>query len=149
MAEFTLQELHDEIEVDPLALGYKTGAVWKSDAEIAGLINALDGPGAAVIMRKLIEPAELWTSIPYTEYELYGEAKREWLDTALELAGGTGIIDGNDPVVFANLLAVFPAGSEARANILAKIQRVGSRAEVLWGEATVVTISNVAYASNL
>ena len=149
MAEFTLQELHDEIEVDPLALGYKTGAVWKSDAEIAGLINALDGPGAAVIMRKLIEPAELWTSIPYTEYELYGEAKREWLDTALELAGGTGIIDGNDPVVFANLLAVFPAGSEARANILAKIQCVGSRAEVLWGEATVVTISNVAYASNL
>ena len=149
MADFSLQALHDEIENDPQGLGYKDGGVWKEDAVIVGLINATEGPGAAQIMRKLITPEEIWNSIPYAEYEQYGAAKREWLDTALELAGGTGLIDGNDPIVFANLIAVFPANSDARANILAKIQRMGSRAEVLWGEGKVVSISEVGHASNL
>ena len=149
MAEFSLQALHDEIENDPMELGYKTGGVWKEDAVIVDLINATTGPGAASIMRKLIQPTEIWTSIPYSEYENYGAAKREWLDTALELAGGSGIIDANDQVVYDNLIAVFPAGSEARANILGKIQRTGSRAEVLWGEGKTVSISEVAHAANL
>ena len=149
MAEFSLQALHDEIESDPLSLGYKEAGEWKEDAVIAALINAATGPGAATIMRKLIEPREIWNSIPYSEYENYGDAKREWLDTALELAGGTGVIDANDPVVYGNLIAVFPAGSEARTNLLAKIQRVGSRAEVLWGEGKVVSVLDVAYAANL
>jgi len=149
MADFSLQALHDEIEADPQGLGYKVGSAWKEDAVIVDLINSLSGPGAANIMRKLILPAEIWNSIPYDEYEQYGAAKREWLDTCLELAGGSGVIDANDSVVYANLIAVFPGGSKARANLLAKIQRTGSRAEVLWGEGKVVTISEVAHAANL
>ena len=149
MAEFSLQALHDEIEADPMGLGYKDGADWKEDAEIVALINALEGPGAAQIMRKLIMPSEIWNSIPYSEYETYGASKREWLDTALELAGGSGVIDANDSVVYDNLIAVFPAGSDARANLLSKIRRTGSRAEVLWDEGTVVTISQVGHAANL
>ena len=43
MAEFTLQELHDEIENDPETLEYKeVGGEWKGDTEIANLINAKD-----------------------------------------------------------------------------------------------------------
>jgi hypothetical protein len=41
MAEFSLQALHDEIENDPLGLGYKNGdGTWKEDAVIVSLINA-------------------------------------------------------------------------------------------------------------
>ena len=149
MAEFSLQALHDEIEADPASLGYKDGGAWKGDGVIADLINSLEGPGAANITRKLIQPHEVFDSIPYVEYETYPAAKREYLDTMLELAGGNGVIDANDAVVYANLLAVFPAGSDARSNIIAKIQRTGSRAEVLWSEGNVVTISEVAHAANL
>lgn len=149
MADFSLQALHDEIEADPEGLGYKDGAAWKGDQEIADLLNALTGPGAATIMRKLIEPREIFDSIPYAEYEAYSAAKREYLDTMLELVGGTGLVDANDAVVYANLLAVFPAGSDARANIVAKIQRTGSRAEVLWGEGTTVSVSQVGHSANL
>jgi len=148
MAEFSLQALHDEIEADPEAIGYKeAGGAWKADSVIADLIN--DPENGDTIMRKLIAPSEIWTSIPFAEYELYSAAKQQWLDTALELVGGEGVIDANDSVVYNNLLAMFPGGSEARANILAKIQRQGSRAEVLWGEDKVVTVLEVAYAANL
>ena len=96
-----------------------------------------------------ISPSEIWTSIPFTEYQQYSAQKREWLDTCLELAGGSGVIDANDQVVYDNLIAVFQAGSDARTNILAKIQRIGSRAEVLWGEGIAITLSQVGQAANL
>ena len=40
MADFTLQALHDEIEADPAALGYKeAGGEWKGDGVIADLYS--------------------------------------------------------------------------------------------------------------
>ena len=148
MAEFSLQALAAEITNDPQGIGYKNpDTTWKGDQEIADLLN--DPANGGQITRKLIQPKEIFDSIPYAEYSAYPAAKREWLDTVLELVGGEGVIDANDSVVNANLLAVFPAGSAARTNILAKIQRQGSRAEVLWGEGRIITASNVGHAANV
>lgn len=148
MANFILQDLHDEIEADPQALGYKNqDGTWKGDQEIADLLN--NPANGDTITRRLIEPREIFDSIPIAEYEGYAAWKREWLDTALELAGSAGVINGTDPVVWDNLVACFPQGSGARENILAKIQREGSRAEVLWGEGVSISASQVGHSANL
>ena len=150
MAEFSLQALHDEIEADPQVLSYKNpDGSWKGDAVIAEILNDREGAGSGNITRRLIQPREIFDSIPFAEYNAYTQAKRDWLDTALELVGGQGVINGTDPVVWSNLLAVFPAGSDARANIVAKIQRAGSRAEILWGEGVTVSVGQVGASANL
>ena len=39
MAEFTLTALKSEIDNDPQGIGYKDGANWLEDSEIADLLN--------------------------------------------------------------------------------------------------------------
>lgn len=144
-----LVELKNEIVSDPQGIGYKNSATatdWKGDTVIADLIN--DPANGATITRKLIKPEEIFSSIPYTEYAAYDQAKRDYLDTILELAGGTGVIDATDTLTYNNLLEIFPSGSDARTNIIAKIQRQGSRAEILWGEGVTVSALDVGRAFN-
>ena len=145
----TPSEIKAEIESDPQSLGYKNpDTTWKGDQEIADLMNAITGPGAETITRRLIKPEEIFNSIPYAEYQLYLPEKREYIDTLLEMSGGSGVIDGTDAVVWSNLITLFPQGSQARTNVLAKIQRTGSRAEVLWGEGVTISARDVGEAAN-
>jgi len=161
MAEFSLQALHDEIEADPEDLGYKeVGGEWKEDAVIVGLIN--DPAGGEVITRKLIARNEIIYGIETSECVqtsgdtppdgVFSDTERWWLSMLLR----DNIVDANDPEVFAGLLDVFPTEGArpgfrgtSRANIQSTLQRQGSRAEVLWGEGKVVSISEVAHAANL
>lgn len=147
----TLQALHDEIENDPESVGYKeAGGAWKGDQVIADLLN--DPANGAPIFRLAVSPQEIVSSIPIGEYRTYSQAERDWLRTLLGHGGSAlvgGTIDASDNVVRGNLLALMPAGSVARDNLIAKVQRQGSRAEVLWGEGTTVTVSNVGEAANL
>jgi hypothetical protein len=161
MAVFSLQALHDEIENDPLALGYKNGdGTWKGDAEIAGLINAANYK----IDRASVDMEAVRAAVTYAAYDTLGLDEQEWLvwmtpnsgqfvvtaDMKLQLSGRTLTVNGvagtgedNDSFwALAHDQDMAPA-------MLAMIEVDGSRAEVLWGEGKTVSISEVAHAANL
>lgn len=140
-------QLHQEITTDPEAIGYRNpDTSWKGDQAIADLLN--DPANGASITRRLVGAQEILSSIPIAEWRTAAAADRAYLQGLLGLSGEAPV-DTSDPVVLANLLELFAGGSETRTNLLAKIQRQGSRAEVLWGESVTVTAGAVAQAANV
>lgn len=153
MADFSLEVLKDEIVNDPQGFGYKNaGDTWtggtndpKSDQEIADLFN--DPAGGATITRKLVQPGELKASFDLSEFVALSQGQRDYLRM---LVSGSEV-DASEAAIFSALTGMFGAGSTTRTALLAKIQRQGSRAEVLWGEGTVVRpgVGGVGAAFNL
>lgn len=144
MAEFTLQALHDEIENDPAAKGYKeAGGAWKEDNVIADLIN--DRTGGALVLRTQVFPREIMYGLDRAEYKALDPEDREYLAVVL---CGDQALDLNEAPLFGAIAGMFPGGTTTRVNILAKIQHPGSRAEILWGEGKIVTISEIGNAAN-
>jgi hypothetical protein len=160
MADFTLQALNDEIDNDPLALGYKVGAVWKADDVIAGLINAPN----YIIDRNGVPAADIRAAMTYAAYDTLSIDEQEWMsmmsagdgemrvtaDMKLQLSGRIPAVNGvggtgDDSSSFwaaAHRTVMAPA-------MLALIEVAGSRAEVLWGEYVTVSLSDVGQAANL
>lgn len=164
MAEFTLQALNDEIDNDPEAIGYKTGATWKGDQEIADLINAKN----YTIDRASIPSEDVRAAVTYGAYNNLSIDEQEWIrwmtpggsgetgqfkvtaDMKLQLSGRTLTTNGtagtgNDNSSFwaaANRAAMAPA-------MLALIEVPGSRAEVLWDEDRIINPAEVGAAANL
>jgi hypothetical protein len=160
MADFTLQALNDEIDNDPLAIGYKVGAVWKGDAVIAALINAPN----YTIDRNGVPAADIRATTTYAAYDTLSIDEQEWTrwmsagdgevtvtaDMKLQLSGripatngvgGTGT-NASSFWAAAHRDVMAPA-------MLALIEVPGSRAEVLWGEYVTVSLSDVGQAANL
>lgn len=154
MADFGLEALKDEIVNDPGGIGYKNaGDTWtggendpKNDQEIADLLN--DRVNGATITRKLIRPEELKASFDLSEFVALSQGERDYLRM---LVSGEGEVDANEASIFNALTSMFDVGSTTRTVLLAKIQRQGSRAEVLWGEGVVVRpgVGGVGAAFNL
>ena len=142
---FTLQQLHDEIENDPNTIGYKEGAAWKSDGVIAALIN--DTANGGTIQRQYVSPGEIIEQIALADWNTAEAAERLYLQLLPSLESISTVQNGTE--VRNNLISIFDQGSTTRTNLLAIIQRTGSRAEVLWGENVLVTAGDVGRASNL
>ena len=156
---FTLLELKNEIVNDPNSIGYKTDGVWKGDAVIADLIN--DTANGATITRKIIQRHEIISGIKASEcLQLADETppagvfSRSELDYLCILLRDE-TIDANQPEIFAALLQIFPTEAQkpgfrggSRTNIQNSLQTTGTRAEVLWGESTIITVSNVGHSAN-
>jgi len=160
VAEFSLQALHDEIEADPMELGYKNGdGTWKEDAEIVDLINAAN----YTIDRASVEMEDVRAVTVYEAYDGLGADEQEWLrwitpgsgllrvtaDVKLRLTGRTLSVNGvagtgGDGDSFWAL-----ADNAVASDVLALVEIDGSRAEVLWGEGRTISISNVGHAANL
>jgi hypothetical protein len=160
MAEFTLQALHDEIESDTEGLGYKDAGDWKGDQAIADLINAK----SYTIDRVSVWMETVRALITYGAYNNLAIDEQEWIrwmtpnsgefqvtaDMKMQLSGRTAAVNGapgsgNDNQSF---WAVADRGTMAPI-MLALVEVPGSRAEVLWGEGRLVSVSNVAHAANL
>lgn len=140
-----LQNLYNEITNDPTAIGYKTGATWKGDGVIAGLLNTVIVGNT--ITRFNILPMEVINSIVLSELPQLSTDERWILDNLL--SGGT--VDATNSNTFSTLSTIFSNASMplSRALLLAKIQRDGSRAEKLWGEGTVISNGDVGQSANL
>ena len=160
MATYSLQALHDEIEADPEALGYKEiGGEWKGDQVVADLINAksykVDLPSVLSTEIRALATYEAYNTLLVDEQEWLQwmtavEEVRVTADVKLQLSGrtmasngaaGTGI---NDDSFWAAAHA-----DEMAPAMLALLEVDGSRAEVLWGQGRTITISDVAYTANL
>ena len=145
MAEFSLQALHDEIEADPEGIGYKIDGDWKGDQVIADLIN--DPANGGVVQRQYINPQEVIEQITLADWETISASQRLYIQLLPSLTIISAVQDGTE--VRNNLLTIFGAATTTRNNLIGVVQKDGSRAEMLWGEGVTISISNVAYASNL
>lgn len=148
-AQFSLQALHDEIENDPESVGYKTGEVWKGDQAIADSLNSLVSPGAESITRLFVAREEILFCIDAGEVDTDFTEDERWLISSYLNDGP--IIDATEAPVFSAINTIFSNADmpNTRACVLGKVQRTGSRAEVLWGENTTITPGQVGAAANL
>ena len=146
MADFTLQALHDEIEADSMTIGYKeSNGDWKGDQVIADLIN--DSANGATIQRSHVSPQEIIEQIAIEDWDTISASDRLYMQLLPSLETISTVTNGTE--VRNNLLDIFTAEMVTRDNMIAVVQRQGSRAEVLWGENAFVTIGDVARAANL
>jgi len=118
------EALRNEIETDPLGLGY----AGKSDIEIAALLN------------EVRDTIEIEVTIPYSADEIVEAIDpdelaalsvddKETLQTLLV----TGQINLSKPNIRAILESIFPAGTVTYDNLQKLYKRKGSRAEQLFG----------------
>lgn len=141
------QALHDEIVNDPDAVGY---GPWTDDDDqrLTDILNDPAGPGAADIERTRVTNSEVRSCIDYSEWAGLDQAGRDFV---LMHLSDEQPIDASDEVVRAGFLAVFVggAGKPTRTALALKLNRIGSRAEVLWGEGATVRPADVGRAQNL
>ena len=145
MAEFSLLALKNEIETDPAEIGYKLpGGDWKGDGVIADLINDL--ALGDVIQRQYVQPQEIIEQIVLSDWVSASASERLYIQLLPSLSSISTVVNGTE--VRNNLLEIFDAGTVTRDNLIATVQRDGSRAEVLWGENTQITIGQVGHSFN-
>lgn len=145
MPTMTPALLKTEVTTDPAVLGLT--APWNDGAlgTVAALLNAQTITGTKQD-RRGIPAQEIIQAIVLSEYVALTAVQRDYL--SLLLSSGEPItILGQ---VKANLNAIFTVGAAptTRAAILALIDRPSSRAEVLWGYGTRVTLEDLAAARN-
>jgi len=114
--------LKNEILTDPKALGY----IGKEDYQIADLLNTI-GLGGGVINRGVIPSYEVINATVPTEWALLTAAEKQRYQTIT----GAGQIDSSNVNVRATFQAMFAAGTQTRANLVALLTRSCSRAEAL------------------
>ena len=150
-----LAQLKTELQTDPLALGYGVSTAvndWQGAANVLNIVRP-----TIAIRRSDITASVIWEAILVSEMTaLPGSPTAVQLSTERrQLAWLSGLPaigtirlandDGTDTQVFANLKAIFPAGSATRTRLLdlAAQTRLGSRAEQLYGTGTIVTAVDV------
>lgn len=154
--------LKAELLNDPLTYGYATPIANGDDIAVAALINKLrngtDGEAAITVRKPDVRSKDIWESIAVADFpSLSANPNATQLSTerrSLSWMEGLANIptirllndDGSDTPVIANLQAMFPAGSGTRNRLIALAQRVGSRAEQLFGPDVRVTSDDVATA---
>ena len=115
-------KLKAELDSDPGKLGY----AGKKDAEIAGLLNAVNQP----VARTSITAAELWENTALAEYSALTAAGRQAYDVLISLGSIDVAVGTNSREALA---ALFPQGSVTREKLLALVNKslFKSRAEIL------------------
>lgn len=123
MTQADLAILNTEITDDPLDLGY-TG---KSDPDIAGILNAVNENYE--IDREAIDGQELQMAVTLGDYNNLTDKQRDFWQTIL--SAGSGIVAVSDSRVKTHIAAIWVAGTDTRANLVALQKRSASRAEMV------------------
>lgn len=118
--------LRTELLTDPAGLGYAPLIAGGADQSLADVLNA---PRAGVVAQVFdVATSDVVNCIVPSEYNALTAAARDYL----ALLCGTeriSIVPGGQ--VRAGLKALFPAASGTRANLVALLDRPGSRADYL------------------
>ena len=146
MAEFSLQALKDEIANDASVIGLKDvdGITWKGDQVIADLLN--DPTDGALIRRKSVMPVEIKQTVTEADFETLAAGEEAYF---VWIVQGEIELDVRSDTIFNGLTQIFSAASDTRPALIALFQKVGSRAEVLWGDGTKIQAGQVGRAANL
>lgn len=139
----TATELKNELNTDPQTLGY-SAAGWPEgpDQAVADFIN--DPAYGATIWRTNIPMSDVYAEVDWSEVIALGEAERQ----VFRQITSTAELDADSQNIRDAIGAIFGAGTTTRANLLALVQKSGSRAEELWGDGVVIQASDVGRAAN-
>lgn len=143
----TLQQLRDEIDNDPVALGY---APLVAAGDYLGIVAKLNSTraGVGVVWRTNMTGAEVLGSLVWSE--ISSLSTNNWLALQSLLIPSTPI-DASNARIRAIFGGLFPAGTfpQTNANLVAMGQKGNpTRAEELWGFGTIVSEQDVANAVN-
>lgn len=143
-----LPQLKTELTTDPRGYGY-AAALLVSDQTAADVINTVrDGtnvPPAIQVNKGTISTQELVEAVVQSEMPSNAN-QRDWL---IMVASGARVRVDTGSTARAGLLAIFGSGTTTRTNLTNASQRLGSRAEELWGFGVVVTSGDVSLARAL
>ncbi len=138
-----ISELNTELTTDPQTLGYAPAD--GNDVADGDIINL---PRVGNQRDNFVTPFDIEEAVDAADWPSANneQFKRDlWRDVLLS-AGFEGTINANANNVRAKVLVVFSAGSTTRTNLEALQTRDGSRAEVLWGDNSIVTTVAIAKA---
>ena len=140
--------LKTELTDDPLSLGYSTFQSEGSDSGQADLLNSLTGQGAATITLAVMDNASFVTAfLPYLPAIFTLSAAKQAFYTAvwnaILLMPTIRLSNGNVSGLMSQAVADgILTGPQAQA----LTQRTGSRAEVLFGQDTVIQHADISRA---
>src|SRR5437588_12345299 len=95
--------LANEINGDPLALGYVTPKVNGNDQALATLLNSLTGPGAASVFRSDIQAKEIINAIVAADFAALTALQLQ----KLQVMTAQGVLDATVANVRTIFLAIF------------------------------------------
>lgn len=151
MTPTQLAALKSEIQSDPAKLSYAP-YIGVSDVQIAALLNATSGPGAASIDLATISKGSLLLQIvPWLDQLATGQTTggvaippatvTKWQQRFQALQAGDAVL--SVPALAAMMNDGVTDGLATAAQVAAITTRTGSRAEVLFGQGTVIQCQDV------
>lgn len=138
-----LTELSNELDNDPVSLGYAALGDWRTDDATLWAEVLNDGTLGRTVDRGVIPAHEIVESIEPTEWAGLSAGERERIQFIVS-AGEVDVRVQNIRTAFAT---AFSPGTTTRAELVELQTRPGSRAEELWGEP--VSARHVGEAANL
>lgn len=141
-ANFTYEQLATELNTDPTSRGY---APYIASGDDVGLAKNINQTGAGIVERVTVTSDIFQTAVVFSDYSALTDQQRSLWQTIVTASVQNGV-QVKDAKIRAQIVAIWPAGSVTRANLVAMQTKSGSRAEVLWGELTVVNTSDIAIA---
>lgn len=132
-----LAALRAELLADPSALGYAGLLAAGNHVGVAALLNQ---PRVGIVVKRDVIPShEIFEAITAADYTALAAAEKTRLQVILSM-GSVNVAGINTR---AQLSSMFGAGTTTRTNILALIDRQGSRAEQLFGTGASVTVEDI------
>jgi len=156
MADFSFVALKDEIENDPLTLGYKnsgTSGDWKGDQVIADLINNASGANPRTVNFEHVDTGDIRSDVEFDWFDGLVTAEQAWFEWLTQ----NGVVKVNAhmlqqlagiPTTGSNSIWAAADRTAANAAMAALMQFQGSRAQELWGEGRTVSAGDVGRAFN-
>jgi len=137
--------IKNEIVNDPMMLGY----AGKDDQTIANMMNSTTGGGAAIIDLKVVDKDSFVLGIAPQIYanlsSLTAAKQQQWRDI-LGIINGASAVDVSSANAKTLLSQAVTDGVLTQAQVNAVTQRIGSRAEVVFGAGTMIGFMDVAKA---
>ena len=123
----TLSALKTELTTDPNAYGYAPHVASGSTGALAALLNE---PRTTInVPRGLVGTWEIIAATDGAEYSALNATAKDIYQTLVS----AGTVDVTDAQIQAILKALFPNPSTTRTNLIARLTRIGSHAEQLFG----------------
>jgi hypothetical protein len=151
-----ITELETELVTDPQSIGFATFITTGNDSALADAINLVRAGGGYVVSKGLVKRDEFlgtWGDVIdgiRTISDATLKAKWTWRLDKLLLAKDTVDYGGGLAAgFFADMVTdalVGAGGAITSGDVTARTTRQGSRAEVLWGPGTVVTLRDISLA---
>ena len=137
---FTLQQLKTDITSGTLSSTFAPLVSAENWDAIAAMYN--DVANGGLIDRNTVTVFDLQSAVVGSEYIALTVGQRD-LWNCLIIACSSSSIPLKNSNLRGQVAAVFGAGTTSRTNLLALQQRQGTKAEVLYGDGTVITPSDV------